>query len=176
LNVRDEILDHGRRSKKQAAELTGVNYTTLANWLNGDTSAGPEVIRKISLFLRVKEEDVPKKLDRRGGSIERFVMTPEQLNEARKGNAPSVRGDFEAALKWVAAGWDESTFKQTINRAVDAGRSDVARVLLDLLDARRPSAAAGNWRGPSSAQDVADARCRTGMQNPVGRRWICPYG
>jgi hypothetical protein len=63
LNIRDELLDHGRRSARKASEITGVSYSTLINWLNQGAPAGPEITSKVSRYLKIPEEKVPKYLE-----------------------------------------------------------------------------------------------------------------
>lgn len=104
MNVRDEILDHGRRSKREAARLIGCKYSTLANWLNGGQVAGPEVTSKVAEFLKIREAEVPKQLSKtyssrppKGSNVEELTAS----NDTALRMLEEERMAYAAALRWI---------------------------------------------------------------------------
>lgn len=60
----------------EAARLIGCGVSTLSNYVNGKTEAGEDLIKKLATFLKMRVEDVPKRLETALELREGYVARP----------------------------------------------------------------------------------------------------
>ena len=97
LRVHELIFANGR-TLTEAARLIGCGTSTLGNYVNGETKAGPGLIKKLARFLKCLEADVPRKLQKQPDSL--------ALRET-KGAIPD--------LSWMLADYAERTVIEKMN-------------------------------------------------------------
>jgi transcriptional regulator with XRE-family HTH domain len=164
----DDLIKASGKTQDQVARSAGITSGRIGNWKAYRDELNEDVISKLAVILKVTPEELLKARPPRPGSIQRFVLTPEQLQEAQNAKVEPVRGDFEGALRFVTDRFDDETLKSNITAAVEQGRSGVARVLLDLLDLRASKAAPSRLgefgKGTSSSpDDVAREALKKGV-------------
>ncbi len=109
MNVRDELLDHGRRTVRDAANRVGVKYSTFANWLNGGTKAGKKLTSKVAEYLKITEGQVPRRIDpalyAQPPKGKAKIVSNEMGAEPSKDSASQMREethtDFDQAMAWL---------------------------------------------------------------------------
>jgi len=176
LEIRDEILANGR-TLTEAAKLIGCATSTLGNWVNGEVDAGEGLLKKLALFLKKPVEEIPVRLPQKGRKRQ-FQMTV--INDASTAKPPLElrRVESEKTLQWLARWMDDETLTRATISATQQGRSDVARVLLDLMDFKKSlssepglaEAKAGRAKAEALADGIQELQRKSEVDEPIGHR------
>jgi transcriptional regulator with XRE-family HTH domain len=112
LKLRERILENGR-SLTEAAALVGCGVSTLGSYLNGKTAAGPDLSKKLAVFLKIAVDQIPKRQPPVNDDVPLVIM-----------DAPRVADDHD----WAEVYQDEELITMAVRALNDKGPPMLTRL------------------------------------------------
>jgi transcriptional regulator with XRE-family HTH domain len=120
-----------------AAKELGIPAGSLSGFLSGKQMLTDEDISSLSEFLKCPVKRLTELYNNR-----RRANAAEAVGMRNFYAHPGTRTDYEEVLRWLLQRFSDVDIRTMAARAVDEGRTDVARVFLDAFDERSASSAA----------------------------------
>lgn len=114
---------------KDWAEFVKADDGTLGNFLNGKTTAGIELLKKLSRALNIPVEEIDSRQ-----IVERHSNL---LRDAEFGSRKLPEPD--SIIRFLLDHMSEKEVRASIDKALDSGRYEVARFLIDFAESKWPS-------------------------------------
>jgi len=114
----------GSRVRLRWSEASGIPYTTLCSYLSGGNGAGRELLSKLSNFLEIPKELIPR--------WQKQIENSQEMRDAPAGDSLSP-ADVETVLRFVLLHMPEGGMRDAVAKAMDEGEFGVASSLINWM-------------------------------------------